>query len=292
MKTENRLRDALSKRLAQANASPEAWASILRRIAQRERFRAVRLRVVTSFLALALSAATIAVVWTAFRPAREGTQPGAGNQGQGASQSPTQTVCSQSESSGDFDGDGSGDTVKLYAVVPLPNSDCGPSALETKWRFELKVELSSTTITVPFTDCESLFDCQLLEGSDFDGDGRAELPVMLSMASSSVTGIYRVTGTGIQPLDLAAPGDPGFLKPGTIRLGGEQSAIMRSGLECRVEDDGSRMLVAWSAERGDGVSPYRLHLTTLELDGDTFRVIATENRQDVTVLPPDHGLCP
>jgi hypothetical protein len=115
---------------------------------------------------------------------------------------------------------------------------------------------------------------------------------MLSMSASSVTGIYGVTETDIEPIDLAAPGDPGFLQPGPIRLGGEQDALLSSGFECGIGDGGSRALVAWSAERDDAVSPYRTHLTTLELDVDTFRVIATEDRQGVTALPPRHGICP
>lgn len=205
---------------------------------------------------------------------------------------PTQTVCSESESSGDFDGDGSLDRAQLHALVPLPQSDCGPGSLEVGWRFELAVELASTTFTAPFGDCINPPDCQLLRGSDFDGDGRDELTVMLSATSSSVSAIYRITETGSHPLELAAPGDPGFLEPGPIRLGDHQTSIMSSGFECRVEDDRSRLLVAWSAERDDGVSPYRMHLTTLELDGDTFTVVATEDQPEVTELPPHTGICP
>ncbi len=203
----------------------------------------------------------------------------------------TQTVCSESESSGDFDGDGSADRAKLYAAVPLPESDCGPESLEAGWRFELAVELGSTTFTAPFGDCINPPDCKLLPGSDFDGDGRDELAMTLSATSSSVSAIYRITETGMHPLVLEAPGDPGFLEPGPIRLGGHQTSVMRSGFECRVEDDGSRVLVAWSAERDDGVSPYRMHLTTLELHGDTFTVVGTEDQQDVTELPPHEGMC-
>ena len=204
---------------------------------------------------------------------------------------PTQTVCSESESLGDFDGDGSADRAKLYAVVPLLQSDCGPESLEAGWRFELVVELGSTTFTAPFGDCINPPDCQLLPGSDFDGDGRDELALMLSGTSSSVSAIYRITETGMHPLVLAAPGDPGFLEPGPIRLGGHQTSIMSSGFECRVENAGSRVLVAWSAERDDGVSPYRMHLTTLELDGDTFTVVDTEDQQHVTELPQWRGMC-
>ena len=205
---------------------------------------------------------------------------------------PTQTVCSESESLGDFDGDGSADRAKLLALVPLPHSDCGARSLEAGWQFELTVELGSTTFVASFGDCINPSDCKLLSGSDFDGDGRDELAVTLSASSSSVWAIYRITETGIHPLDLAAPGDPGFLEPGPIRLGGHQTSIMSSGFDCRVEDDGSRVLVAWSAERDDAVSPYRMHLTTLELDGDTFRVVGTDYQQDVTKLPPREGMCP
>lgn len=292
MNIENRVRHALSARLSNSDAPSEVWASILRRIERQERIHATRVRVVTSLLALALSVFTIAGLWIGFRPTHGAIQPEGGTQGREASPPLVQTVCSQSESSGDFDGDGYTDRATLYAVVQSPQSNCGPSALVSTWRFELEVDLQSTSFTVPFTDCESLFDCQLLDGSDFNGDGRAELPVMLSMSASSVTGIYRVTGTGVEPLELDPPGDPGFLGPGPIRLGGEQDAIMSSGFECGIQDDGSRVLVAWSAERDDAVSPYRLHLSTLELDGNTFRVTASQDRTSVTDLPPLHGICP
>jgi streptogramin lyase len=203
----------------------------------------------------------------------------------------TQTVCSASEALGDFDGDGSTDTANLHAVGALPESDCGPQSLEEGWRFRLAVAVGSNTFTVPFDDCINPPDCQLLPGSDFDGDGRDELVVTLSATSSSVSAIYRITVSGIHPLEFAAPGDPGFLEPGPVRLGGHQTSIMGSGFECRLQDDGSRVLVAWSAERDDGASPYRMHLTTLELDGDIFTVIGTEDQQDVTVLPPRQGMC-
>jgi len=63
---------------------------------------------------------------------------------------------------------------------------------------------------------------------DVDGDGRAELPIVLGPAAAiSVAGMYRVTESGIRALDLAPPGDPGYLEPGPIRLGGPFDAICR-----------------------------------------------------------------
>jgi TolB protein len=205
--------------------------------------------------------------------------------------SPSVSECFGSRSSGDFDGDGQIDTVKLRALVPLPR--CGPEAVQTEWRIELTVDLASGTISVPFEDCGEPFDCMVLEGSDVDGDGRAELPIVLGPgAAISVAGMYRVTETSIRALDLAAPGDPGYLEPGPIRLGGPSDAISQTGFECRTLDTGSRIVVAWSAHRDDGVSPWRVHFTTLELREDVFVVVGTEDREDVVDLPPVWGTCP
>ena len=260
-------------------------------MSRREKVAAVRVRLATSLLALALSTIVIAGLWIAFRPT-QAIAPGRASPGASVSPSLAGSICSQSGSSGDFDGDGYIDRARLYAVVLMTQSDCGPRALESKWHFELEVALRSTSFSAPFSDCESLFDCQLLDGSDFDGDGRAELPVMLSMSASSVTTVYRVTETGIEPIVLASPDDPGFLEPGPIRFGGEQDVLMSSGFECSADTDGSRVVVAWSAERDDGVSPYRMHLSTLVLEGNTFRVTGIEDRADVTNLPPRHKICP
>ena len=291
MSIEDRVRRVLSSTISDGEAPSEAWSSILQRIRRRERVAAIRVRVVTSLLALALSTIAIAGLWIAFRPS-QAIAPGGASQGAPVSRSPADSICSQSGSSGDFDGDGYVDRARLYAVVLVAQNNCGTRALESKWHFELEVALRSTSFTAPFPDCESLFDCQLLDGSDFDEDGRAELPVMLSMSASSVTAVYRVTEAGIEPIVLASPGDPGFLEPGPIRFGGAQDVLMNSGFECSVDTDGSRVVVAWSAERDDGFSPYRMHLSTLVLEGNTFRVTGTEDRADVTNLPPRHTICP
>jgi hypothetical protein len=207
-------------------------------------------------------------------------------------ESPSSSVseCFGSRSTGDFDGDGRIDTVKLHSLVPLTR--CGPEAVQTEWRIELTVELASGTFTVPFEDCGEPFDCMVLKGSDVDGDGRAELPIVLGPgAAISVAAMYRVTEKGIRALELAAPGDPGHLEPGPIRLGGPSDAISQTGFECRTRDSGSRIVVAWRAHRNDGVSPWRVHFTTLELRDDVFVVVGTEDREDVVDLPPVWGTC-
>lgn len=209
----------------------------------------------------------------------------------GRSDPPTSpaATCFESESSADFDGDGRIDTATLHAIVPFGR--CTPAALETDWRFELAVELGSGAVSVPFLDCPSLFDCELLEGSDFDGDGRSELPVALSMSATSFTGVYRVTDEGVHPIEVAPPGDPGYLEPGVVRFGGGQDAIQRAGFDCLVREDGSTVVIAWMAEREDALSPFSVHRTILELRGDQFIVIAADDQRGVIDLPATHGLC-
>jgi dipeptidyl aminopeptidase/acylaminoacyl peptidase len=207
-------------------------------------------------------------------------------------ESPSVSQCFGSRSLGDFDGDGQIDTVKLHSLVPLPK--CGPEAVQTEWRVEVTVDLASGTFSFLFDDCEKPFDCTVLEGSDVDGDGRAELPITLGPGAQTYVGMYRVTETGVHPLALAPPGDPtgGSLEPGPIRLGGPSDAIWQTGFECRTLDGDSRVLVAWSAQRDDGVSPWRVHFTTLELQDDVFEVVGTEDREGVVDLPPVWGTCP
>lgn len=45
------------------------------------------------------------------------------------------------------------------------------------------------------------------------------------------------------------------------------------------------------AERDDGSPPFRVHLTTLELRGDEFVVVATVELRNVNDLPATRGLC-
>ncbi len=204
---------------------------------------------------------------------------------------PTGSSCFASSSRGDFDDDGAIDLATLHILVPL--ATCGPEAVQTTWRAELTVSLATATFSVPFEDCEEPFVCRALEGSDVDGDLRAELPIVLGPgAAVSTVGMYRVEPGAVRALELAPPGDPGYLEPGPLRLGGPSDAIWQTGFECRVLDARRRELVAWSAQRDDAVSPWRLHLTRLELRDDVFVVTAIEDREGVTDLPPVWGTCP
>ncbi len=199
---------------------------------------------------------------------------------------PTTSSCSESRSSGDFDGDGETDVATLHVLVPLP--ECRPSARAT---VELTVSLATGTFSVPFDDCEGPFTCRVLEGSDVDHDLRAELPIELGPgAAVSYVGMYRVEDGAVRPLELAPPGDPGFLEPGPIRLDGAHDVVWQTGFQCR-SIGAQRVLVAWSAQRDDGGSPWRIHETILELRGDVFVVLGTEDRSGVSDLPPGWATC-
>jgi len=213
--------------------------------------------------------------------------------GPGPSPAPVATTssCFASTSQGDLDGDGTVDLATLHVLVPL--TTCGSEAVQTTWRVELTISLATGTFSVPFEDCEEPFDCRVLETSDVDGDLRAELPIVLGPgAAASYVGMYRVETGAVRALELAPPGDPGYLEPGPIRLGGAHDAIWQTGFECRILDARRRELVAWSAQRDDGVSPWRVHRTTLDLRDDVFVVTGTEDREGVTDLPPVWGTCP
>lgn len=199
------------------------------------------------------------------------------------------TACSASRASGDFDGDTRLDDAHLQ-VLPLHNG-CRDGA---RARFELTSRFGSGAVLVEeFIDC-SAPDCELIGASDFDGDGRDELAIRLGPgAAVSFGGVYTISEEGAASIELMPPGDPAAsMSPGPIRLGGPHDAISESGFDCRIQNDGSRVVVAWQAERSDAISRWDLHLTKLELRDGAFSVIATRDQRNAVQTPEAEGLCP
>lgn len=287
MKIEERIHQAVTHRVSDVRPAPEAWDSISRRIAGGAPSAARRASV--ALFALAITAVTTVALWSSFRgstasriPVGEPTIPSPST-----SAPPDQTVCFESRTEGDFDGDGATDTAILHALV-AGTLECIWDA-ELPWRFELVVQRGSGIESIQsFDDCQSP-DCHLQDSSDFEGDGVSELVVTVGPgASVSYAQIYRVGADRLTALQLDPPGDPaGSLTPGPILLGGSHDAVWQSGFHCQVRPDGSRVLVAWQAKRDDGISPWSIHSTTLELVGDTFTVVTTEDLESVEELPPE-----
>lgn len=292
MEIEELIRRAIERQVAGARASDEAWASIARRLERKTRGAQVN-RVLVAATTLLVAGGALVGLWAAFRSVgRPGAAAGGASPPSPARSSPPRTACLTSEATGDLDGDGLADLATLLVPAPV-GANC--SAVGTAPSFELDVSFGSGTyISQPFPDCESAA-CHLVGASDLDGDGISELVVNVGPgAAVSYDQIYRVSGAGVRPIGLAAPGDPaGRLEPGSaIRLGGDHSAVFESGFECEIQEDGSRTLIAWQAERDDAVSPWRVHFTTLELQGDVFVVVDTHDRAAVTDLHAPEGLCP
>jgi hypothetical protein len=287
MSIEDRIRETITSRVSRIEGDDAAWESMIRRIEGSGGASPAR-RASTIIVALAIASAATVAVFMAFRgtadrgaPAGEPSVPTST-----PSSEPQQTICFESRSQGDFDGDGLPDTAMLAAVVP-GTVECDGAVAEMEWRFELTVDRGSGDRTVqPFDDCQSV-DCHLEKASDFDADGRSEIVVTVGPgASVSFARTYRVEGEQVTVLPLDPPGDPeGSLQPGPLVLGGPHDAIAESGFYCHVDDDGSRALIAWQARRDDGESPWNVHLTTLELLGNNFAVLATEEDRDVVDLP-------
>ncbi len=190
--------------------------------------------------------------------------------------------CVQATTSGDFDGDGTIDEARLVALVP---ADVSCSRDGDVWG-----QMESQHIEVTFGSGQTLdqvlADCQpCLTGSlvfaatDLDGDGREELAIDVGPgAATDYVEFYRVDPSGISPLVVSTPGDPPYVEPGPAILGGGFDSGLWSPIQCTVAADGSRELVSVHAENLTGpiTGPWRVHTTTMILDGDRLVVTSTD----------------
>jgi hypothetical protein len=202
--------------------------------------------------------------------------------------------CVQATTSGDFDGDGTVDEAELLAVVPADVS-CDRSG-------DVYTQMESQRIEVGFgsgqTLEQTLADCQpCLTGSlvfaatDLDGDGRHELAIDVGPgAATDYVGFYRVDPSGVSPLTVSEPGDSPYVEPGPAIFGGGFDSGLWSPIECRVAGDGTRELISVHAENLTGpiMGPWRVHTTTMVLEGDRLVVTSTNEVESDSFTRSSH----
>lgn len=196
-----------------------------------------------------------------------------------------QSLCGQASASGDFDGDGVIDDAELTAIVSGEVS-CDRNA-DVYFQLESQhVEVrfgSGQTLHQPFTECQPcLTGSEVFEATDLDGDGRDELAVDVGPgAALDYVEFFRVDSDAIHPLVVADPADPPYVKPGPAILGGGFDSGLWSPIECRVDTDGTRELVSVHAENMTGpiTGPWKVHRTTMFLQGDNLIVVAASDDQ-------------
>ncbi len=203
---------------------------------------------------------------------------------EGQSPSPTVSVtrCIQATTAGDLDGDGTTDNADFIEVVSGSVScDRGGKVFEKLSSQELVIRFGSgQLLQQPFADCQGGLCAYVFAAADLDGDGRDELAVdVTSAAALGLVEFYRVDPDGIQPLNIAQPGDPPYAQPGPAILGGGFDSVLQSPIVCRVNDDGTRELLSIHAENiGDSLSgPWEVHTTTMVLREDRLLVTSTSD---------------
>ena len=205
----------------------------------------------------------------------------------GTSPSPTASVtrCVQANTSGDFDGDGTTDEAEFVEIVSGQVScERGGDVVSHLLSQEIDFRFGSgQTLEQPFTDCQPCLTGGLVfTATDLDGDGRDELAIDVGPgAAVDYVEFHRVDPDGIRPLVVADPDDPPYLKPGPAILGGGFDSGLQSPIVCRVNADGARELVSVHAENvGDSIEgPWKVHTTTMVLQGDRLVVTSTKDLQ-------------
>jgi Tol biopolymer transport system component len=212
----------------------------------------------------------------------------------GAPVSPSPTVsvtrCVQARTSGDFDGDGTVDEAEFVDIAAGEVScDRRRDVFSNLVRQEVDVRFQSgQTLDQPLTDCEPCLTGGLVfTAADLDGDGRDELAIDVGPgAATDYVEFYRVDPSGIRPLTVAEPGDPPQVEPGPAVLGGGFDSGQWSPTECRAAPDGTRQLISVHAENLTGpiTGPWKVHTTTMALEGDRLVVTSTKDQESDNFL--------
>ncbi len=169
------------------------------------------------------------------------------------STAPAETRCVTAQTPGDFDGDGVPDQAE-FVVIDWDDVSCadGEAVAQNFQSQELVVRFASgRTLDGPFPteECSGGSCAYVFEATDLDGDGRDELAI-----------------------------DVG---PGAV-IGGGFDAIDASPVDCRVNADGTRELVAIHAESRSGpiTGLWDVHRAVMVLQGDRLVVTSTSDTKE------------
>jgi hypothetical protein len=182
---------------------------------------------------------------------------------------------------GDFDGDDTVDEAKVVSVVPADVScERNRDVYAQMESQQLEVAFGSgQALDQQLTDCQPCLTGSLVfTATDLDGDGRDELALDVGPgAAIDYVEFYRVDPGEVSPLVVSEPGDPPYVEPGPAILGGGFDSGLWSPIQCRAAVDGSHELVSVHAENLTGpiTGPWRVHTTTMVLEGDRLVVTST-----------------
>jgi hypothetical protein len=245
-----------------------------------------RRRVLGSVAAAVLFVAVASPLWLLLGLRGSERSPEGAGTGAGTSPRTTENRCVRAEATGDFDGDGETDMARFVEIASSGVScDRRGAVIENLTSQELAIRFASgQALDVPFTDCQPcLTGGEVFTATDLDGDGRDEFAIDVGPgAAIDDVAFYRVDPERIRPLEVAEPGDPPSVEPGPAVLGGGFDSALQSPIVCRVNADGTRELVSIHAENVGGpiAEPWRVHRTTMVLEGDRLIVTSTSDARE------------
>jgi TolB protein len=195
-----------------------------------------------------------------------------------ASPSPTTypSSCQSSVRIADFDGDGVPDVATVVRTECAP----APGAAGLPWELQVSYSGGSPMQVAGIKFCQDV--CQAFTSPDIDGDGTAELGIVVTEgASTEFLQFYslRPTDPGLGPLSVAPPGAPGFDSNLVANFGLGGTVQHMDTLQCRDTSDGTRQLVASHADNAGPPSfdTWNVHETVLTLQDRSFVVVSTRD---------------
>lgn len=202
----------------------------------------------------------------------------------------------------DIDANGLSDLVEVYSPVPIVTGEplasegvvCADPVVGERYsiRVQFRAEDPLPVIQQNLPECGQPFACRLFAMPDLDGDGRAEIAVVIDEgASTLVWTVYRLDVSdpehpSLVRLEVAEPGDPWDpiygLAAGPATFTWYGSVTHQQWVSCDAPDHQPTFVTAVRSEQDPGV--YFVHGTRLRLAGSELQV---DSSWDDEVPEPD-----